>query len=370
MRCPKCRREIPDDSNLCCYCGRILHRIEPRPSKRPNGAGSVYKLTDKRRTRPWVVAKSGKIMGYYATKTAAVEALGKLAGKPVGDAIDLTLGEIHTLWMAQHYPRLGEDAKLAYDGAWTKLEPLQAKKMRTLRTEDVQKIIDADVENGRGRSTVKKLQTLYSQLCRYAMRKDIIDRNYADYLVLPQQRPVQRDTFSADEIRRIRADADAGNETSMIIAILLYTGYRINELLQKRRDQVDLANGVMYGGEKTAAGRGRPVIIHPAIRPYVAYFMGLGDGPLLLSGYKGNLLRNNFARRDWKDTLQRLGISRDGRQLHPHCTRYTFATRAKSAGLDDDAIKRMMGHTDFALTSDVYIQDDLDRLRAEMDKLK
>ena len=102
MLCPKCRREIPDDSNICCYCGRVIHRLQPRPRKRPNGSGSVYKLTDKRRTRPWVMAKGGKILGRYATKTAAQEALEKLAGKPIGDAIDLTLQEIFTLWKAQH----------------------------------------------------------------------------------------------------------------------------------------------------------------------------------------------------------------------------------------------------------------------------
>ena len=331
MLCPKCRREIPDDSNICCYCGRVIHRLEPRPRKRPNGSGSVYKLTDKRRTRPWVMAKGGKILGRYATKTAAQEALEKLAGK---------------------------------------LEPLAPRKMRTLRTEDVQKIVDADVAKGRSRSTVKKIQTLYSQLCQYAMRKDILDRNYADFLVLPRQEPVQRDTFTEDEILRLRADADAGDETSMIILILIYTGYRINELLQKRRDQVDLDLDVMYGGEKTAAGRGRVVVIHPTIRPYVEYFAARATGPLLLSGYTGNLVRNNFARRDWKNTLQRLGITREGRQLHPHCTRYTFATRAKTAGVDNDAIKRTMGHTDFALTSDVYIQDDIQRLKSEIQKLK
>ena len=105
--------------------------------------------------------------------------------------------------------------------------------MRTLRTEDVQAIVDADVAKGCGRSTTDKIRILYSQLCQYAMRKDIIDRNYTQYLVPPRRQPVQRDTFTEDEILRICADADAGNETSMIIIILIYTGYRINELLKK-----------------------------------------------------------------------------------------------------------------------------------------
>lgn len=369
MLCPKCRREIPDDSNLCCYCGRVIRRTEPRPKKRPNGAGSVYKLTDKRRTRPWVAAKKGKIMGYYATKTAALEALSKLAGKPVGDAIDLTLGEIYTLWSAQHYARVSEHTRASYEYTWDKFQPLAARKMRSLRTEDVQALVDAETTDGRSRSTVKKIQTLYGQLCQYAMRRDIIDRNYADYLVLPRQAPVQRDTFTEEEIQRIRADADAGNETSMVIMILIYTGYRISELLQKRLDQVDLAQGVMYGGEKTAAGRGRVVVIHNAVRPYVEYFVQRATGSLLLSGYSGNLLRNNFYHRDWAQAMERLGITREGRQLHPHCTRYTYATRAKAAGVDDDAIKRTMGHTDFGLTSDIYIQDDVDTLKREIAKI-
>lgn len=136
------------------------------------------------------MAKGGKILGRYATKTAAQEALEKLAGKPIGDAIDLTLQEI-SHFEGPALPRLKEDACLAYDLAWSKLEPLAPRKMRTLRTEDVQKIVDADVAKGRSRSTVKKIQTLYSQLCQYAMRKDILDRNYADFLVLPRQEPVQ-----------------------------------------------------------------------------------------------------------------------------------------------------------------------------------
>lgn len=369
MLCPKCRSEIPDDANICCYCGRVIHRLEPRPRKRPNGAGSVYKLTDKRRSRPWVVAKSGTIMGRYATKSGAMEALAKLAGKPVGDAIDLTVGEIHTLWQAQHYARLTPKGQETYDLAWAKLEPLAPRKMRSIRTEDVQAIVDGEAAKGRSRSSLEKIRMLYSQLCQYAMKKDIIDRNYAEYLVLPRQKTVVRDVFTEDEIRRLKEDAAAGGETSMVILILIYTGYRINELLQKRRDQVDLSKGVMYGGEKTAAGRGRVVVINDAIRPYVEHFMGKGGGALLLSGYSGNIVRNNFARRDWTDTLQRLGITREGRQLHPHCTRYTFATRAKAAGVDNDALKRTIGHTDFATTSEYYIQTDVEYLKKEIGKM-
>ena len=59
------------------------------------------------------------------------------------------------------------------------------------------------------------------------------------------------------------------------MVILIYSGYRINELL-KRRDQVDLDKEILYGGMKTPTGKSRFLVIHPAIRPYVEY---LGTAP-------------------------------------------------------------------------------------------
>ena len=47
---------------------------------------------------------------------------------------------------------------------------------------------------------------------------------------------------------------------------------------------VDLKEDTLTGGEKTEAGRDRVIPIHPAIRPYVAYFAGKAKGDLLISG--------------------------------------------------------------------------------------
>ena len=42
---------------------------------------------------------------------------------------------------------------------------------------------------------------------------EILDGNYADYLVLPRQEPVQRDTFTEAEIRRVPGGASTGCTT-------------------------------------------------------------------------------------------------------------------------------------------------------------
>ena len=52
MLYPKRHREVPENSNICCYCGRVIHRPEPLLQKPPDGSGSVYKLTGKHRSKP------------------------------------------------------------------------------------------------------------------------------------------------------------------------------------------------------------------------------------------------------------------------------------------------------------------------------
>ena len=88
------------------------------------------------------------------------------------------------------------------------------------------------------------------------MEKDIIDRNYAPFLRLSAQGKVVRDVFTTKEIDTVLKDA-ATCETSKIIAILLYTGMRINELMLMPRAQVNMADWYFTGGEKTDAGKDR-----------------------------------------------------------------------------------------------------------------
>ena len=105
------------------------------------------------------------------------------------------------------------------------------------------------------------------------------------------------------------------------------------------------------------------------IRPFVQYFYDRANGELFLSGYSGNLASNNFRRRDYYPTLERLGIRTETRKMRPHSCRYTLATRGHSLGIDNDTLVKILGHADFDTTSEYYIQADLDKLHSEMSKI-
>ena len=77
MLCKSCKHEMPDSSVFCPWCGKKQAQEPRRALKRPNGAGSVYKLSG-RRKRPWAASKNRVIIGCYEKKTDALAALEKL----------------------------------------------------------------------------------------------------------------------------------------------------------------------------------------------------------------------------------------------------------------------------------------------------
>ena len=68
--------------------------------------------------------------------------------------------------------------------------------------------------------------------------------------------------------------------------------------------------------------------------------------------------------------MERLGIrTKDRAMLWPHSCRYMLATRSHSMGIDNDMLAKILGHAEFAVTSDIYIQADLQHLHQEKDKI-
>lgn len=369
MVCPKCKKSIPDDAALCCYCGKVFIRKKRQVRRRPRGTGSIRKLTDIRRSKPYRVERCGQWLGDFPTAEAAQVFLDKINAKPrLADSINMTLNDCHDLWLERDYIKLTPKGKETYDTIWPKFEAVKDLKMRDITAETIQPLIDEEVHKGRSRSQQEKIRSMYSLLCQIAMEKDIIDRNYASFLRLSSQGAVVRDVFTSSEIQTVLEDA-ATCETSKIIAILLYTGFRINELLLMPHNRVNVQEWYFIGGEKTEAGMDRIVPIVNTIRPFVQYFYDRAKGPQFLSGYAGNQTASNFRRRDYYPTLERLGIRSEDRQMRPHSCRYTLATRGHSLGIDNDTLVKILGHADFDTTSQYYIQADLDKLHSEMAKI-
>lgn len=353
MKCRKCLGEIPDGSKFCALCGT---EQDPKPKrkalKRPNGTGTVYKLSG-RRKRPWVAAKSGVIIGYYETKTAALEALNKLAGRDITERYNMTFAEVFKEWSAEHYKGISDSAIEGYDRAFDVSAPLHQRKFRDLRTADFQHIIDDHKD--KSLSALSKLKILWTQMSKWALREEIIYSDFARFVKLPEKQKVEKSVFTPEEINRIETE---GSETSRIVCMLLSTGMRIGELFNLPLK--DYYGDYVIGGSKTTAGRGRYIPIRPEGRAHFAYFAEKSAGmDKLLDSYDGNKDPGNFRKRNYKPLLESLGIDTS---KTPHTTRHTYTSRAVKENTRPEYLRQILGHSDYSTTVEKYTHVDVDTL--------
>lgn len=340
--------------------------------KRANGTGSIAKLSGKRR-KPYVatVTKGWELdgdkhrqirvtLGYYETRKAAREALDAYLQAPI-ERPRITLKELYDEWSAAKYRNINSKTIETYKMAWKCMEPLYGVIVKDLRTAHMQKIIDANAD--KSSSYLQKIRILFNLLMKYALQHDVVIKNYASFIVLPKRERVERGVFSDLEIQTLfKNDSDPWVQT---VLILIYTGFRVSEMLALTRFNVDLENGVLVGGMKTEAGRNRAVPIHPRILPYIRAWMEKGGETLVCAPLGGPLSANNYRKRYYTPTLKKLGI----RPLTPHSCRHTLGTMLDRAGAPTTATQKILGHADYSTTANIYTHPDFVALKSAMELL-
>lgn len=350
MECIKCKKDIPDGSVFCCWCGKQQQATQRKALKRANGTGTVYKLQG-RRTRPWVAAKGKTIIGYYDKKTAALDALARLQGRSVGEIYNWTFAEVYEAWKDEHFRDIGAKGIESYERAYDVFEPLHDRKFRELRTADYQIVIDK--YSDKSHSLLSKFKQLATQMSQWGIRQELVTTNFASFIKLPENVKKEKEIFSEEDIQKLEAD---GSQAAKLALMMVYTGMRIGELFGLRTENVH--ETYVIGGEKTEAGRNRIIPIRSEGRKYFAEFKERAKGELLISGYAGQKVIANFRKRDYYPLLERLGISKKT----PHATRHTFASWAVANNIKPELLQKMLGHADYSTTANIYEHFDIDQL--------
>jgi integrase len=380
MNCKKCKKEIPGNSVFCLYCGAKQTVTKRKTIKRENGTGSVYKRSDLK-NRPWVAVtpKSQKPIGYYATAQEAKDALEDYRRNPT-DRLNITLKELYEEWKPLGYKDKSKQLIEGYNAAWRKLSPLYSKKFRELRTGDMQTIIEElqterqGVNQGKkivmlppmSYSSLSKIKILLGLLYQYAMQNDIVNKNYAEFLVLPKKEQGVKDCFSDLELKKIE---DAINKVPFAdcIYFMCYTGLRITEFLTLNKFSIHERNGVcaLYGGIKTAAGKNKVVPVHHKIKPILDDWMAKNGETIFCRPDGKPYSSRNFREYCFWPALEKIGV----RKLNPHATRRTFATRMSSAGVREEDFIAMMGHTEYSVDIESYIYQSAEKLSKSIEKI-
>lgn len=316
--------------------------------KLPNGFGTVYRLSGNRR-RPFVVKKTvdgkQKAVGYFSSHVEALSFLLKLNGGQ-----SETFSQCYEKWSKRHFEGLSRSSVSAYISSYRHLSPLHDRPMESLRYEDLQAAMDG-IEAGY--ATQKKARVLLSQLYKWAMKRDLVSVDYSRFVEIKLHVPVHvKRPFTVREINRLWKAADDPDVQAVLI--LIYTGLRVGELLALRPANIKIRERYLdIKHSKTQAGI-RRVPIAKKILPFLEALKNTGGIAMPYDGF-----RRRF------DAVMKI----HGMHHTPHECRHTCASMLDSAGVNDTAIKMILGHARRGVTKAVYTHKTLLELRKAVDKL-
>lgn len=379
MQCLKCKKNIDDDSIFCKYCGKKQIKTEKsKELKKPNGYGSVIKLSGRRR-KPWALRITDSIVdgkqiyryiSYHETKTEALQALAQEQICPTSPKSKITFSELFEEWKTtKAYTLLSKDTQYCYDGAYNHYKEIYNITFAQLRTAHYQKCIDSakktvkDKDIPLSHSAKRQMKVLAGLLYKYAMENDIVSKNYAQFIKLDKIEKTSHKIFSDDEINKLFDNDNLPGAD--IVLILLYTGMRINELLGLKKSGIDLVFKTVTGGLKTDAGKDRTIPIHPKIYKYIEKYYNNAIDYLFMRDEHNRLSDNYFRKNMYKPLLDALEIE----QKPIHSTRHTFATNLTKNGVNTKAIEELMGHSDYSFTADTYTTVDIKFLSSAINKI-
>ena len=336
-----------------------------------NGFGSVYKLSGNRRN-PWAVRKTvgwkdnGQpeyfFVGFYRTRTEALNALMAYNANPNEKAVNLTFIEVYEKWSDDKYPKLSNSGVTSYKAAVKILAPLYDVRFADIKLADVQKVVD---ESGKNTPTLKNVKNIIGMIYDYAVVNEIVPpdkREFMRYLDISKAgnpRKIERENFSADQIGKLWEHQESFSAQTALI--LIYSGLRIGELLELEKKNVDLDKRVMHiVKSKTAAGV-RDVPISKKTLPFIARMMEQ-KGKRLVGG-------SGLKYRTYYDTMW-ADVQHMTRSDHkPHDTRHTFVSMLTDAGADPRVIRAVVGHSTGDVTEDVYTHVSLEKKIEAVDLL-
>lgn len=327
--------------------------------KNPNKYGTVTKLSGNRR-RPWIVREGQtgkqKPIGYTTTREEGLILLAQYNKQPWDiDTNKITLQQLYDLWLEKRITKLGISNQKVLKAAYNHCKIFANMRYNTIKSYQMQDCIDSC---GLSYATQNAIKSLWGHLDKFAMELDIITKCYSDLLISSPIPETKKQIFTDDEIALLWQNQFTPWVDSILF--LLYTGFRISEMLDLKIDNIDMTAQTITGGTKTEAGKNRIVPIHSKILHIVQHRIEQSQNGYLFEN-KGKKL-TTYYRHFFNNIMSQFNMNHT-----VHECRHTFRSRLDTAGANKVCIDRMMGHKSADTGERIYTHKTIQELKTNIE---
>lgn len=345
MLCRKCKKEIPDASVFCMFCG-ARQIIEKQRHRRGNGLGTAYK-----RGGTWTAAvvvgwknipsvqgpphpvPIKRTKGGFPTKRDALAYCPTLLSAVYTP--DRAAPQLCAYWdtyESSEMEHLSKSKQVAYRGAWKKLAALHYRQVDQITVAELREVVSQVAATY---YTARDCKTVLTRLFELAGADGWCSKDIPSYIILPRLEEKERQVFNDVEQAALWRLYESGDMRAAIPLLMICTGMMPGEMQQLKVEHIDLERMEIRGvGMKTKVRKASPVFLPDDVRPLVEDLIARA-----MPG--GNIWARNEDKwyADYYAALAAAGC----RRLEPYCCRHTTATRlAISEGIAPQTIKRMM----------------------------
>lgn len=339
--------------------------------KMPNGFGSVYKLSGKRRC-PWVARKTigwtwneekqksfpeYVFVGYYTTRQEALTALIDYNKDPYDlHHNTITFAEVFDKWSDIHFEKVSDSNVKGYQASFRLCDKIKDMKFVDIKLDHLQKVVN---ESGKNTPTLKKLKVMFGLMYDYAVMHEIVKQDkremvrYVDISQAGNPNSYDRKPFNKTQVKTLWKMKDS-NVYINVILMLIYTGVRIGELLELKKEDVHLDERWFYIGKAKTESGIREVPIAEKVVPFFEYWMKKDCDYLICTPDDQPFSYRNYYDTYWIPLMEQMNM-----EHRPHDTRHTCVSLLTEAGVDERIIKKIVGHKGQGVTQAVYTHLDL-----------
>ncbi len=300
-------------------------------------------------------------IGYYETKIEAYSALNAYNQNPYDINLgSMTFEQCYDKWSDEHFPKVSDSNVNGYKASFRLCEGIKDMRLVDIKLDHLQKVVD---ESGKNTPTLKKLKILFGMVFDYAVKHEIVDgqkRDMVRYVDISQAgnpNAYNRKPFSKAQIKTVWKWKDSSPYIKVIL-MLIYSGVRIGEMLDLKKENINLEERWFdVTKAKTEAGI-RKVPINEKVFPFFQEWYNMNDCEYLISTPDAKHFEyRNYYDSYWTPFMEQMNI-----QHRPHDTRHTCISLLSSAGVDERVIKKIVGHKGQGVTETVYTHFEIDEL--------